>query len=105
PVTAAVERKRRRESPRALLRGILIVMQASLIGRQDVLKALTDLGRLCDGSITAAAVYKVPVARNWAPARCRFCGMLIMNALRSATALWNCSSAILKAVSAPSSMV
>ena len=30
--------------------------------------------------------------------------MLISSALRSATALWNCSSAILKAVSAPSSM-
>src|ERR1700682_3476126 len=66
--------------------------------------ALTALGRLCDGSITAMPVYNVPVARNCAPALCRFCGMLISNALRSATALWNCSSAILKAVNAPSSI-
>ena len=28
-------------------------------------------------------------ARNWTPARCRLCGMLISTALRSATALWN----------------
>jgi hypothetical protein len=35
PVAAAVERKRRRESPRAVSREILIVMQASQIGRQD----------------------------------------------------------------------
>jgi hypothetical protein len=38
PVAAAVERKRRRENPRATLREILIVMQASLIGRQDALR-------------------------------------------------------------------
>src|SRR6266478_4063405 len=48
--------------------------------------------------------YNVPAARNCAPALCRFCGMLISNALRSATAWWNCSSAILKAVNAPSSI-
>src|SRR3984893_13105186 len=104
PVTAAVDRKRRRESLRENLRGISIVMHASLIGQQDALKALTDVGRLYDGRITARPVHNVPVARNCAPARCRFCGMLISNALRSATALWNCSSAILKAVRAPSSM-
>ena len=42
-----------------------------------------------DGRMTAIAAYKVPVARNCAPARCRFCGMLASTALRSATALWN----------------
>src|SRR5882762_3315596 len=78
---------------------------ASLLDRPTgCAEALTDLGRLCDGSITPMPVYNVPVARNWAPARCRFCGMLISNALRSATALWNCSSAILKAVNAASSI-
>src|SRR5882724_2609429 len=48
PVAAAVERKRRREIARAFL----VVMQVSLIGQQTALKALTDLGGLCDGSIT-----------------------------------------------------
>jgi hypothetical protein len=38
PVTAAEERKLRRESPRRFLRAILIVMQVSLIGQQDALK-------------------------------------------------------------------
>ena len=42
----------------------------------------------------------MPVARSWTPARCRCCGMLIRSDLRSTTALWNCSSAMLKAVSA-----
>jgi hypothetical protein len=51
-----------------------------------------------------ADFYIVPPARSATLALCRFCGMLISNALRSATALWNCSSAILKAVNAPSSM-
>src|SRR6202022_3432231 len=75
---------------------------ASLLGRPTGgAIALTDLGGLCADSITPMPVYDVPVARNWAPALCRFCGMLISNALRSATALWNCTSAILKAVNAP----
>src|SRR6266436_1898718 len=52
PVAAAVERKRRRESPREIARVFLVVMQVSWIGQQNALKALTDLGRLCDGSIT-----------------------------------------------------
>jgi hypothetical protein len=51
-----------------------------------------------------ADFYSVALARSARLALCRFCGMLISNALRSATALWNCSSAILKAVNAPSSM-
>src|SRR5882757_9790182 len=63
PVAAAVERKRRRESPGenrwVILRGILIVMQASMIGRQNALRALTDLGRYCDGAITGRVFYKV----------------------------------------------
>jgi hypothetical protein len=47
----------------------------------------TAIGKVDDGAITERLVYSVPAARNWAPARCRLCGMLINNALRSATAL------------------
>jgi len=79
-----VERKRRRETLRNVL--IWIGMQASLVERQDALKALTDLGRFYDGSITAGVFYIVAVARNCAPARCKFCGTLSNRALRSATA-------------------
>src|ERR1700722_12397276 len=104
PVAAAVERKRLRENPGATLREILIVMQASSDRPAGCPAALTDLGRFCDGRITGGAAYKVPAARNCAPALCRFCGMLFDNVLRSATALWNCSSTMLKAVSGPSSM-
>src|SRR5205085_6491678 len=99
---AALERKRRRETLRTFL--IWIGMQVSLVERQVALKAPTDLGKFHDGSITADVFYSVAVARNCAPARCRFCGTLSNRALRSATAWWSCSSAILKAVSAPSSI-
>src|SRR6202022_106349 len=73
---------------------------ASLLGvrRQNVPKALTDLERFDDGSITEVIAQAEPAARNCAPTRCRLCGGLINSALRSATALWNCSIAILKAV-------
>jgi hypothetical protein len=38
PVAAALERKRRRESPRENGLKILVVMQASLVGRQSALE-------------------------------------------------------------------
>src|ERR1700693_3606062 len=63
--------------------------------------ALIWVGSGCDGPITAEIAYRVPVARNTVPALCRLCGMFISSALRSATALWNCSSAMLKAVKDP----
>jgi hypothetical protein len=34
-----------------------------MIGRQNALRALTDLGRYCDGSITGRAFYKVRFIR------------------------------------------
>src|SRR6266567_7299066 len=52
PVAAAVERKRRRDSAREIARVSLVVMQLSSVGRQNAQNASTDLGRLCDGSIT-----------------------------------------------------
>src|SRR6266481_8909732 len=73
PVTAALERKRRRESPLETLRGILIVMHASLIGLQDALKALTDLGSLYDGRITAK-----PVLQRAGGAELRACPLQIL---------------------------
>ena len=78
----------------------------AVVGMREVVRK--HLGSKCDGSIAerpaAMTAYKVPVARNCALARCRFCGMFASNALRSATAWWNCWSAILNAVNAPSSM-
>jgi hypothetical protein len=46
PVAAAVERKRRRESRKPVVREILVVMRASLIGRQDELTASDRPGKI-----------------------------------------------------------
>ncbi len=67
----------------------MVMRASSEPGRQNAPKALTGLERFYDGSIAERPAYNVPVARNWAPARCRLCGRLISTALRSATALWN----------------
>src|SRR5438477_11027190 len=90
----AVERKRRRESPRRPLREILNVMRASSGSGAGATIAPTDLDRIHDGSITGFADHALPAARNCALARCRFCGMLIKRALRSATALSHCAIAM-----------
>ena len=74
------------------------------IRRENAMPAPPELERIDDGSITGFADQALPAARNCALARCRFCGMLINSALRSATALWNCSIAMLNAVNVPSSI-
>ena len=86
-----------------VMRGILM-RHAGLLGSASecALTCASDrrLGRLCDGCDYSRADSPSTACRwrgTGAPARCRFCGMFGSSALRSATALWNCSSAMLKA--------
>jgi len=53
--------------------------------RKTGLKAKYD-GAIAEKNAPVLVDYKVPVARNWALARCRFCGICNKSALRSATA-------------------